>query len=159
DGVAEIYGFYPAWLLPDESKSFKDGAIELLGPWRDMGRWRRHIYQGVADTMERKLGIDGGTLLETPWLMLKEDLRRLWLWGSGDEHITFTWRGGSAAQKYGGRFEGILSQLLGKYRQIENPMHRRQLEKYMKVAPCETCGGSLLKEQARAITLTTLHPK
>ena len=32
-----------------------------------MGRWRRHIYQGVADTLERKHGLPPGTMLETPW--------------------------------------------------------------------------------------------
>jgi excinuclease ABC subunit A len=159
DGLGEIYGFDPDLLVPDQSKSFKDGAIELVGPWSEMGRWRRHIYQGVAETMERKLAIDQGTMLETPWRMLDDALRRLWLWGTGAEHITFTWRGGSSAQKYGGRFEGIIPQLLSKYRQSENPMHRRQLEKYMKVAACGSCGGTRLKEQARAITLTTVHPK
>ena len=158
-GLGDIYGFDPDLLVPDHAKSFKDGAVELVGPWRDMGRWRRHIYQGVADTMERKLGIDQGTMLETPWRILDDDLRRLWLWGTGTEHITFTWRGGSASQKYGGRFEGIIPQLLSKYRQSENQMHRRQLEKYMKVAPCGSCGGTRLKEQARAITLTTAHAK
>ena len=158
-GLGDVYGFDQDLLIPDQTRSFKDGAIELVGPWRDMGRWRRHIYQGVADTMERKLGIDQGTMLETPWRMLDEELQRLWLWGTGQEHITFTWRGGSSAQKYGGRYEGIIPQLLSKYRQSENPMHRRQLEKYMKVAPCGACNGTRLKEQARAIRLTTAHPK
>ncbi len=83
--------------------------------------------------MERKLGIDQGTMLETPWAELDEELQRVWLWGTGDEHITFTWRGGDAPQKYGGKFEGIIPQLLSQYRQSENAMHRRQLEKYMKV--------------------------
>ena len=159
DGLGAIYGFDPDLLIPDKTKSFKDGAIELVGPWKEMGRWRRHIYQGVADTMERKLGIDQGTMLETPWGRLDEELQRVWLWGTAGEHITFTWRGGNAPQKYGGKYEGIVPQLLSRYRQSENAMHRRQLEKYMKVAPCGACGGARLKEQARAITLTTANPK
>ena len=39
-------------LVPDPKLSFKKGCFELLGPWRDMGRWRRHIYAGVAETVE-----------------------------------------------------------------------------------------------------------
>ena len=66
DGLGEIYGFDPAVLVPDDCKSFKDGAIELLGPWRDMGRWRRHIYQGVADTLERKLASMGALCWKRP---------------------------------------------------------------------------------------------
>ena len=57
-----------------------------------MGRWRRHIYQGVADTIERKRGLPPGTMLETAWEELDAELQHAWLWGTGDEHITFTWR-------------------------------------------------------------------
>ncbi len=159
DGLGDIYGIDPDLLIPDKTKSFKDGAIELVGAWKEMGRWRRHIYQGVADTMERKLGIDQGTMLESPWGRLDDELQRVWLWGTAGEHITFTWRGGNSPQKYGGKYEGIIPQLLSRYRQSENAMHRRQLEKYMKVAPCGACGGARLKEQARAITLTTANPR
>ena len=31
------------------------------------GRWKRHIFRGVAETMERKLGLAENSLLETPW--------------------------------------------------------------------------------------------
>ena len=94
DGLGELYSFDPALLVPDDALSFKDGCFELLGPWRDLGRWKRHIYQGVADTMDRKLGLAKGTMLETPWNQLDAELQNLWLWGTGDEHITFTWRSG-----------------------------------------------------------------
>src|SRR5437588_9883552 len=50
DGLGEIYGFDVAQLIPESGRSFKDGCIDLVGQWREMGRWRRHIYQGVADT-------------------------------------------------------------------------------------------------------------
>ena len=80
--------------MPDGELSFKDGCFELIGPWREMGRWRRHIYQGVADTIERKHDLPKGTMLDTPWDELDAELQKLWLWGTGDEHITFTWRQG-----------------------------------------------------------------
>ncbi|MDZ4819940.1 MAG: excinuclease ABC subunit UvrA, partial [Planctomycetota bacterium] len=154
-GIGEIYGFEPELLIPNVDRSFKDGCFELIGPWKELGRWRRHIYQGVADSMERKLEIEQGTLLETPWAQLDPELQKLWLWGTGEEHITFTWRQGTSGQKYGGHFEGIIPQLLSRYRGSENAMQRRQLENYMKIAPCTGCEGSRLKDQARAVTLTT----
>ena len=57
-----------------------------------MGRWRRHIYQGVADTIERQNGLEHGTMLETPWRKLDPKLKDLLLHGTGEQHITFTWR-------------------------------------------------------------------
>ena len=77
-----------------------------------MGRWRRHIYQGIADTVERLRDLAKGTLLETPWRSLPAELQDVWLWGTGDQHITFTWRGGAAPLKYGGTFAGIIPELV-----------------------------------------------
>ncbi len=157
DGLGEIYSFDPARLIPDPSLSFAKGAIELVGQWRDMGRWRRHIYQGVADTTERTRDLEHGTMLETPWRDLDPDLQRVWLEGTGDQHVTFTWRNGPQGMKYGGQFEGIVPQLLARYRTTQSKMQRRQLEKYMCVVPCATCDGARLNPQARSVTITSGH--
>ncbi len=45
-------------------------------------------------------------MLDTPWCDLDEKLKDSWLYGTGDAHITYTWRQGSAGHKYGGQFEG-----------------------------------------------------
>jgi excinuclease ABC subunit A len=159
DGLGELYSFDPTLLVPDGQLSFKDGCFELLGPWRDMGRWKRHIYQGVADTVERVRDLAKGTMLETPWSSLDPELANLWLWGTGAEHITFTWRSGASGHKYGGVFEGIVPSLLDKYRNSQSKMQLRQLEKYMQVMHCTDCDGARLNPQARAVTLITRHPQ
>ena len=158
DGLGEIYSFDPEQLVPNPDLSFAQGAIELVGPWRNMGRWRRHIYQGVASTIERKHGVTPGTMLETPWRDLDPELQQFWLNGTGKEHITFTWRGGASGTKYGGHFEGIIPQLLSRYRTSNSKMQRRQLEKYMRVIGCAACEGARLNPQARSVTVTTTHP-
>ncbi len=137
--------------MPDPSLSFKKGCFELIGAWRDIGRWRRHIYNGVAETVEHKQGLPGGTMLETPWQDLSPELQELWLMGTGDLHITFTWRQGGQGQKYGGHFEGIIPQLLSRHRNSQSKMQRRQLEKYMTVLDCPTCHGARLNAQASAV--------
>ncbi len=157
DGLGELYSFDPKLLVPDGSLSFKQGCFELIGPWRDLGRWKRHIYQGVADTIERKRELAKGTMLDTPWNELASDLQQLWLWGTGDQHITFTWRGGASGHKYGGHFDGLVPEWLEKYRNSQSRMQIRQLEKYMQVMRCEDCDGQRLNPQARAVTVTTRH--
>jgi excinuclease ABC subunit A len=158
DGLGELYSFDPDRLIPDPSLSMKKGCIELLGPWKELGRWRRHIFQGVANTMERVLELEAGTLLETPWKDLPENLRDIWLRGTGDQHVTYTWRGGNNPSMYGGKFEGILAELLSKHRNSKSRIHRARLEKYMSKMRCPECRGDRLLPQARAIRLTSLHP-
>ncbi|MFO0868562.1 MAG: excinuclease ABC subunit UvrA [Pirellulales bacterium] len=155
DGLGTLFSFDPALLVPNPRLSFKDGCIELIGPWRELGRWRRHIYQGVADTMERKLGLEEGQLLETPWERLADAHRQIWLGGTGLEHITFTWRGGATPIKYGGRFAGVLPELLEKYRTAKSKPLQAQLARYMTNADCPDCHGQRLNPQARAVRVTT----
>jgi excinuclease ABC subunit A len=159
DGLGEIYSFDPELLVPNPALSFAEGAIEIVGLWRDMGRWRRHIFQGVADTAERKREVEAGTMLETPWKDLDPELKNVWLFGTGDEHITFTWRNGAQGMKYGGHFEGIIPQLLARYRTSKSKMQQKQLEKYMCVVPCASCKGARLNPQARSVLVSSSHPK
>src|SRR5581483_11053712 len=81
DGLGTLYTFDAELLIPDPNLSFYNGAIPLVGPLRGMGRWRKHIYEGVAKT----LGIN----LKTPWNELPQEQRDWLLHGSGDRHITF----------------------------------------------------------------------
>jgi excinuclease ABC subunit A len=157
DGLGELYSFAPELLIPDESLSFKKGALALVGKWKEVGRWRRHIYQGVANTMERKLSLKEDFLLETPWEELTEAQRELWLWGTGDQHLTFQWRGGSSPIKYGGKFEGVIPELLNKYRNSKSKPQIRKLEQYMDTILCPDCDGERLIGQARAVRLRTNH--
>jgi excinuclease ABC subunit A len=159
DGLGEIYNFDPDLLVPDAKLSFAQGAIDLVGPWRTMGRWRRHIYQGVADTVERVNSLRPGTMLETPWSDLDPQWKKLWLFGTGKQHVTFTWRSGPKGMKYGGHFDGIIPDLLSRYRSTKSGMQRRQLEKYMTVKRCAVCDGARLNPQARSVTVTSAHPK
>ena len=159
DGLGEFFSFDPERLVASPEKSFTQGCIELIGPWKDLGRWKRHIYRGVAETMERKLGLSEGKLLETPWSEMPAKQRDIWLWGTGDEHITYTWRAGKASQKYGGTFDGLIPELLEKYRTSKSTPQINQLEKYMSVICCPDCAGERLNPQARAVTVETISEK
>ena len=57
--------------------------------------------------------------------------------------------------KYGGKYEGIIPELLGKYRTSKSRPQLRKLEKYMRTLPCSTCDGQRLVKQARFVRLTT----
>jgi len=155
DGLGQVYTFDPELLVPDVTLTFKKGAIELIGKWKDLGRWKRHIFQGVADTMERKHDLEKGAFLETPWRDMEEQHIHMLLWGTGDDHITYTWRGGNSPQMYGGTFDGIVPDLLDKYRNSNSKPQQRQLEKYMATVICPQCAGDRLNPQARSVRVSS----
>jgi excinuclease ABC subunit A len=144
DGLGARYAFDPDLLVPDPSQSIYTGAIPVVGPLRGMGRWRRHIYEGIA----RTLGID----LKKPWRELPPRHRAWLLHGAGDQHITFEWKmRGGAVWKHGGTWEGIIPQLLSSFKKTAAGPRRAQLEKYMRIVRCATCKEQRLNPQARAV--------
>jgi excinuclease ABC subunit A len=155
NGLAVRHDFEPSLLIPDETLSLAKGAVELVGRFRDLGRWRRHILEGVAAALERDFGINEGELLKFPWCELPEPIRQQMLFGTGERNITFSWRHRGGVWKHGGTFAGLIPELLESYRTAKNPMRRRQLEKYMTISQCRSCRGSRLNPQARSVRIAS----
>ncbi|MBX3416506.1 MAG: excinuclease ABC subunit UvrA [Pirellulaceae bacterium] len=156
-GLGQYFSFVPKLLISRPELSIKQGCVELYGPWKDFGRWRRHIFQGVADTIERLDELPEGFLLDSRWQDLPEKYQQLWLYGAGDTHITFTWRGGASPMKYGGQYQGIVAELNDKYRNLKLESKKSFYEQYMDHVQCATCGGQRLNEQARHFRLRSKH--
>ena len=154
DGLGEIYTFVPELLIPDETLSARKGAVSLLGPWADLGRYRRHIYKGVADAMDKKLELESGTMLTGKWCDLPEEARQVWLWGTEDD-MKFTWRGAGRAKNYSGSFDGLIPELLEQYQKSRNRMQLARFEKLMNTIVCVDCHGERLNQQACAVTITS----
>ncbi len=143
DGMGAIYDFDPELLVPDPSLSFFDPCI---APMRKRpGRWRRHIYEGVA----RHVGFD----IHLPWGRLPQKARDALLYGTGDEHITFEWRYRGGVWKHGGTFEGVMAELRSWYRKAKANFVCAYYEKYMSRRDCPDCRGARLNAQARNIRI------
>ncbi len=143
DGLGTSYEFDPELLVPDPNLNFLSPCIE---PMRTTpGRWRRHIYAGVAKHL--------GFSLLTPWKDLPETARHALLYGTGDAHITFEWRGSGGVWRHGGTFEGVIAELEAKYRKAGTGFVRAYYEKYMRVRRCKDCGGARLNPQALAVRI------
>ena len=158
-GLGIRHDFDQSLLIPDETKSLQQGAIELLGPIRSLGRWRKHIYLGVAKALEADHGLKTDTLLTTPWNELPDAVRHQFLYGMGDRHVTYSWKHSGGTWKHGGTYEGYFPELMDAYRKAKNPMRRRQLEKYMQVIHCRACEGTRLNRQARSVRVNTGNPE
>ena len=159
DGLGELFTFDRDLLISNPGKSFQQGCFDLLGKWKDLGRWKRHIYQGLADTYERLHELEPGTMLETAWEDLPEKIQDVWLYGTGDLNITYTWRGGASPMRYGGPFQRIISELDEQYHKTTGAAKIRKLEAYMNEVDCVECHGDRLNNQARHFRLKSKVPQ
>ncbi len=154
-GLGQRHEFDLAKLIPDDSLSFAKGAVELVGPLKGMGRWRRHIYQGVMAALEkengprsggsREDGLAGTAGIDSPRLVVRL--------GRQTHHLRLEdGRGDLEARRH---VRGDRADPVGRVRQAKNPMRRRQIEKYLTVGECSSCGGTRLNRHARSVRLTS----
>ena len=143
DGLGALVDFDPELLVPDPSLSFYSPCV---APMRTkVGKWRRHIYEGVA----KAVGFD----IRKPWKDLPKKARDALLFGTGDRHVTYEWRWSGGVWKHGGPFEGVIAELREKYRKAKAAFVRSYYEKYMRRGPCPDCGGARLNRQALGVRL------
>lgn len=143
DGLGSRYDFDPKALIPDTSLDFLAPCVKALRT--KPGKWRRHLYEGVA----RKLGFD----LKTPWRDLPKKARDALLYGTGDMHITYEWRSRQGVWKHGGPFEGLISELQAKYKAASTNRVRAFYEQFMRQTPCTKCDGARLNPQALGVRI------
>ena len=147
EGLGTSFDFDPELLVPNPRKSFFNLAIE---PMRTrIGRWRRHIYRGVA----AHVGFD----LKTPWGRLPAKAKNTLLYGLGDTHVTYEWRWSGGVYRHGGPFPGVIAELREKHRKAGSNFVRAYYEKYMRKAVCPDCNGGRLNVQARAVRVGGLN--
>ncbi len=143
DGLGERHDFDPDLLVPDPTRNFLAPCVTALRT--KPGKWRKHLLQGVAE----HVGFD----LKAPWRDLPKAARDALLFGLGDTHLTFTWKGRRGAWKHGGQWEGVVNELRTKYRKANSTMVRRFYEQFMRQATCSTCHGARLRPESLAVKL------
>jgi excinuclease ABC subunit A len=152
EGLGIRHDFAPELVVPDPALSVWDGAIAPLGPVKEMGRWRRHLFEGVAANLEADDdGPPKGTMLKGPWRDLKDKWRRAWLYGTGERQIVYRWKNRSKIWSHAETWGGVANDLLSKYRGATGGPVRNQLEPYMRSMTCPDCSGSRLNPRARAV--------
>jgi len=152
DGLGVRHDFDPELLVPDPSLSVWTGAVEPLGPVKAMGKWRRHIFEGVAANLEAdKGGPPKGSMLKGAWGDLDPKWRHAWLHGTGDRVIVHRYRGKGKAWSHAEKWAGVATDLMAKFQGASGGPTRAKLEPYMRTMTCPDCRGARLNPRARAV--------
>jgi len=145
DGLGVQTVFDPARVVVAPGLSLGAGAIK--------GWERRNGYTfSLLESVGRHYGVD----IELPFEQLPEAFRHVILYGSGGEDIEFVY---SAEGKPGKirsvtrahPFEGVIPNFERRYRDTESAAVREELARYQTGRPCQHCGGSRLRPEARHV--------
>ena len=143
-GLGADYVVDPNLVIPDKTKSLKEGAIY---PW---SKTSTQYYDDVLNSVCSHYGID----MDKPFEKLSKNEQNIILYG-GNELVKFhVMRFGT--HRYEDRyhkFMGVIPFLEKKYNESTGEYWREEIEKYMTTTPCPACNGARLKPFPLAVKI------
>ncbi len=131
-------------VVPDVSKSVRDGAIE---PWKTILERGESWTGSIVKNLAKQFGID----LDSPWKDLPKKHRDILLFGSGDKRIALSMKFATGKIEFERTFEGVLNELYRRFRMTKSEGMKRWYMKYLSDAECKTCGGRRLRPESSAV--------
>ncbi|MBL4853064.1 MAG: excinuclease ABC subunit UvrA [Robiginitomaculum sp.] len=143
DGLGNELKFDAKLIIPDTSKTLTSGAI---APW---SKTPSRMYRQTLEALAKHYGFN----LETPWQKLPAKHQDVLLNGTKGEMVEFVYS--EAGRKYETKkpFEGIVPNLVRRFRDTESTWARDFLAKFQSSAQCETCKGKRLRPEALAVKI------
>ena len=147
DGLGSTLYFNPELIVPNKSLSLAKGAIV---PWSNS---TSKYYGQTLKALAKHFGFS----LDVPFKELSAKVQKLLMHGSGSEAIAFAYSDGSRAYQTTRAFEGLVPNFDRRYKETDSEWVREELGKYQSKAPCGTCDGYRLKQEARAVKIDGQH--
>ncbi len=135
-------------VAPDQSLSLLDGAIVPWNGATTMGGWNHQMMLAVCKHFSIPI--------DKPYKSLTEKQKTILLHGAGNEKILMKWenRTGEGFGQFKKHFEGVIPNLLRRYKESNSEEIRRWIEAYMTQRSCPGCKGTRLKKQSLAIYIS-----
>ncbi|MEE2980890.1 MAG: excinuclease ABC subunit UvrA [Pseudomonadota bacterium] len=147
DGLGNQMYIDPDLVVPDETRTLRDGAIE---PWRgSSSAYYAQAIDGLARHFKASVNV--------PWNELKESMRHTILYGSGDTPITMNYDDGQRKYQTKRPFEGVIPNMERRFRETDSSWIREELGRFQSAAPCDVCTGFRLKPEALAVKIDGKH--
>ncbi len=137
----------PDLVIPDRSKSLKQGAVE---PWT-RERSGDSYYRQLLEAAAQQQGIS----LDVPVRELVPSQLNFVLYGGRrGEKVTLHYKTSQGLQRtYQTHFEGVVPNLQRRHREASSDYARQEIERYMAERACPACQGRRLKPEALAVTV------
>ena len=134
-------------IVPDPSLSIMDGAIVVPG-WQSCNDTSSFTY-AVLSALTKAYHFD----LNTPFEDYPPEIYNILTYGTDGREVKVRYKGMRGEGVYDIAFEGILKNVERRYRETASETSKAEYETYMRITPCNECGGMRLKKGALAVTV------
>lgn len=128
--------------------SLSDGAINVSG-WNSSKKDSGSVAEMCFKSLSRHYDFS----LNTPFKDLPDKVKKVILYGSGEEKITFFYERGNSKGEYQSIFEGIVENLQRRYKESSSEYIKSELEMLMKNSVCPECKGQRLSKKSLAVRI------
>ncbi|MEP4195411.1 MAG: excinuclease ABC subunit UvrA [Aliishimia sp.] len=147
DGLGKELFFDERLVVPDQSLKVYDGA---LAPWR---KGKSPYFLQTIEAIAKHYKFDRNT----KWKDLPDNVKKVFLYGSGEQEIPFRYDEGGRVYEVTRVFEGVIPNMERRYRETDSNWIREEFERYQNNRHCGSCDGFRLREEALAVKIAGLH--
>ncbi|HMC82525.1 MAG TPA: excinuclease ABC subunit UvrA, partial [Candidatus Polarisedimenticolia bacterium] len=131
----------PARLIPNPSKSILDGCVEWTFGFSTS------MLKMAAVALAKIHRFDP----RSPWDRLPKKVQDSILYGTGEKELDFEYVEHRNRYFFHRPYEGVIPNLMRRYRETSSPGIREAIEQYMSLHPCTVCKGERLKPESLAV--------
>jgi excinuclease ABC subunit A len=138
----------PDLVIPDRSKTLKQGAIE---PWTREQSGDSY-YRQLLEAAAKQQGIPMDVPVRE---MVPSQLNYILYGGRRGEQVTLHYKTSQGLKRtYTTHYEGVVPNLQRRHREASSDHAKQEIERYMAERPCPACRGRRLKPEALAVTVS-----
>ena len=134
-------------MIPDKSLSIAEGAIQVMG-WQSCTDPSSYTYATL-----KALSLEYDFDLNTPYQDLSEEVRHMLIHGTDGRQVKVYYKGQRGEGVYDVAFEGLIRNVQRRYRETGSDIMKQEYEQFMRITPCQECGGQRLKKSSLAVTV------
>ncbi len=141
DGLGTKMEIDPQKVIENPKLSILEGAIKHYG---SLSNWRTSLLRGLA----AKLKFD----LNAPYYKLPEKAKKAILYSEDIPiKVKYVRTDGTGRGEFEEYFEGLVPELMRRYRETSSQGVRQYIEDYMTISRCPSCDGARLRPESLAI--------
>ena len=138
----------PTLLVPDQTKSLNEKAIQIWGGSKTKKGWVQRQVEAVAEHFK----ID----LDKPFSKLTKKYKDALFYGLGEKEIAMMWERDGQEIPWKKTYEGLCNTVERLNRETESDSVKRSMSKYLTSQHCNRCDGKRLKPEILHVKINDL---
>ena len=134
-------------MIPDKSLSINQGAIAVMG-WQSCNS-KGSFTNAILLALCEEYGFD----LDTPFEDYPPKVHEILIHGTNGKQVLVEYEGQRGKGVYPIAFEGLVKSVQRRYRETASEVSKAEYESFMRITPCQLCGGRRLKRESLAVTV------